>query len=91
MKKYLQERKRLIYLVSPALIGAIYLIACFVSMNQSIWLGESYNLYLARFDFAQIAELASANACPPLFFFVLKIWAHFCGYNIGGRKHHEYH
>jgi len=82
MKKYLQERKRLIYLVSPALIGAVYLIACFVGMNQSIWLGESYNLYLARFDFAQIAELASANGCPPLFFFVLKIWAHFCGYDI---------
>ena len=82
MKKIFQDRKRFFYLVSPALIGAIYLIACFISINQSITLGESYNMYLTRFDFGKITELAAANACPPLYFFVLKIWAHFCGYDI---------
>ena len=72
MKKFFQDRKRFFYLVSPALIGAIYLIACFISINQSITLGESYNMYLTRFDFGKITELAAANACPPLYFFVLK-------------------
>ena len=82
MKKFFQDRKRFFYLVSPALIGAIYLIACFVNINQSITLGESYNMYLTRFDFGKIAELASANACPPVFLFVLKGWAHFFGFNV---------
>lgn len=82
MKKFFQDRKRFFYLVSPALIGAIYLIACFVNINQSITLGESYNMYLTRFDFGKITELAAANACPPFYFFVLKIWAHFFGYDI---------
>lgn len=82
MKKYFQERKRIFYLVSPALIGAIFLIACFVNINQSITIGESYSMYLTRFDFGKITELASANACPPFFLFVLKIWAHFFGYNV---------
>ena len=82
MKKYLQERKRFFYLVSPALIGGIFLILCFLNLNQSVTLAESQNIYSTHFDFAKITEFSSANAMPPLFLYVLKIWAHICGNNI---------
>jgi len=82
MKKFFQDRKRFFYLVSPAIIGGIYLILCFLNLNQSVNLAESQNIYYTHFDFAKITEFSSANAYPPLFLFALKAWAHLCGNSI---------
>jgi 4-amino-4-deoxy-L-arabinose transferase-like glycosyltransferase len=82
MKKFFQDRKRFFYLVSPALIGGIFLILCFLNLNQSVSSIESQNIYYTHFDFSKITELTSTNAYPPLYYFVLKIWAHICGNNI---------
>ncbi len=83
MKKYLQERKRFIYLVSPALIGAAFLFLCFVGLNQSVTYQESYNLYQTRSDFAGIWNSTVSNAQqPPLYLLILKTWTHFAGHNV---------
>ena len=83
MKKFLQERKRFIYLVSPALIGAAFLFLCFTNLNQSISYPESYNLYQTRSDFASIWNASVSNAeQPPLYLLILKTWTHFAGHNV---------
>ena len=83
MKKYLQERKRFIYLVSPALIGLAFLFLCFIGLNQSATYQESYNLYQTRSDFAGIWNSTVSNAQqPPLYLLVLKTWTHFAGHNV---------
>ena len=82
MKKYWQERKRIIYLVSPALIGAIFLIMCFANFGQSVNYSESYNIHLTRNDFAGVWNTSIADATPPLYAFTLKTWAHFSGHSV---------
>ena len=82
MKKFLAERKRFIYLVAPAMIGAFFLILCILNINQSVSTAEAYNLYLTRFDFKHIWQFATTNANPPLYYCVLKIWAHIFGHSV---------
>ena len=83
MKKFLQERKRFIYLVSPALIGAAFLFLCFTNLNQSVSYPESYNLYQTRSDIASIWDSSISNAQqPPLYLLILKTWTHFIGHNV---------
>ena len=80
MKKYLQSRKRILCIVAPAIIGLIYLVLCFVNINQSIWFDESYSSYITRFDYGQMLEFTAADVHPPLYYILLKTWAHVFGH-----------
>ena len=80
MKKYLQSRKRILCIVAPAIIGLIYLVLCFANINQSIWFDESYSSYITRFDYGQMLEFTAADVHPPLYYILLKTWAHFFGH-----------
>ena len=80
MKDFLQKRRRIICILAPALIGALYLILCFANIRQSIWYDESYSAYLTHFDFGKIWHFTSADVHPPVYYFLLKIWAHFFGH-----------
>lgn len=80
MKKFLLERKRLIRLFAPAIIGLIFIILCFVNIDQSVSLNESINSYIVRYDFAKVLELSTTTSQPPLYYVILKIWSHFMGF-----------
>ena len=82
MKKFFQDRKRIILILAPLFIGLIYLLLCIANMHQSIWFDESYSAYLVRFDFGKIWEFTSVDVHPPLYYFLLKIWAHLFGHNV---------
>ena len=80
MKDYLRSRRRIFCILAPGLIGLLYMILCFVNLHQSIWYDESYSAYLTHFDFAGIWKYTAADVHPPLYYFLLKTWAHFFGH-----------
>ena len=86
MKKFLRERRRIIFIFTPVAIGLLYFLLCAVNLRQSVWLNESYGAYLTHFDFGKIWELSAANGYSPLYFFVLKIWAHFFGHGAAAMR-----
>ena len=78
--KYLRARKRIICISAPIIIGAIYMVLCIAQLNQSIWFDESYSAYLTRFEYPKIWAFTASDVHPPLYYFVLKTWAHFFGH-----------
>lgn len=80
MKKFLQDRKRIICILAPLLAGMLYLILCLICLRHSVSTAEAYNAYLARFDFGGIWDLAASGTEPPLYLFLLKVWAHVFGH-----------
>ena len=53
---------------------------CLFNLRNSVWFDESFSAYLTHFDFGKIWELTAADVHPPLFYFLLKIWAHIFGH-----------
>ncbi len=80
MKKFLQERKRIICILAPLGLGMVYLVLCMAGLQHAASTSEAYNAYLVRFDLSGIWELAATSTEPPLYLFVLKIWAHIFGH-----------
>lgn len=80
MKKFLQDRKRIICILAPLLAGMLYLILCLICLRHSVSTAEAYNAYLVRFDFGGIWNLATSGTEPPLYLFLLKVWAHVFGH-----------
>ena len=74
------SRKRVFLILTPAILGVIYMALCMVNMRQSIWFDEAYSSYLTRFDVGQIWNLTAADVHPPLYYFILKCWAHMFGH-----------
>ncbi len=77
---YLRSRKRIIGLFAPVLFGVLFMILCMPQLHQSLGADESYSAYLTRFEPAKIYELSAQNSQPPLYYFALKVWAHFFGH-----------
>lgn len=82
MKSFFQRNKRSLCIFGPILISLIFIILCLVNLNQSIWFDESYGAYLVRFKFSDIVHFTSNDVHPPLYYFLLKTWAHFFGFNV---------
>lgn len=81
MRRFVEKYKRPLTLVAPALIGALYLILCLVSVQQTIWFDESYTAYLIRFDYTDIVRYTAVDVHPPLYYLLLKTWSLIFGYN----------
>lgn len=81
MGRSIKEYKRFLTLIAPALFGALYLILCFCSIQQSIWFDESYTAYLIRSDFDDIIKYTAADVHPPLYYLLLKVWSMIFGYS----------
>ena len=81
MKSFFQSHKRSLCIFGPVLIGLIYILLCIANLNQSIWFDESYGAYLVRFKLSDIVHFTSIDVHPPLYYFLLKVWAHFLGFN----------
>lgn len=80
MREFLLARKRIICIAAPIAFGLLFMVLCMLQLKQSIWFDESYSAYLTRFDYPQIWNLTAQDVHPPLFYFVLKTWAHFFGH-----------
>jgi 4-amino-4-deoxy-L-arabinose transferase-like glycosyltransferase len=79
-RDYLRAHKRFISIFIPIFLGVLFMALCIVQLQRTIWFDESYSAYLTRFDFGKVWELTSADVHPPLYYFVLKTWAHFFGH-----------
>ena len=82
---YLQHRTRneqklfIWILVASALVaGSLSLI---IGMHQSVWFDEAYSILLAKHPVAQLVHLTSLDTHPPLFYILLKLWAHLFGWS----------
>ena len=82
MKSFFQRNKRSLCIFGPILISLIFIILCLANLSQSIWFDESYGAYLVRFKFSDIVHFTSNDVHPPLYYFLLKTWAHFFGFNV---------
>ena len=67
-------------ILTPAILGVLYMVLCICNLRQSIWFDESFSSYLTRFDLGKIWSLTAADVHPPLYYIVLKGWAHFFGH-----------
>ena len=77
---FIQARKRIICIITPALLGLLFMVLCIAQLQQSIWFDESYSAYLTRYEYPKVWELTSQDVHPPLYYFALKTWAHFFGH-----------
>ena len=67
-------------ILTPAVLGVLYMVLCICNLRQSIWFDESFSSYLTRFDLGKIWNLTAADVHPPFYYIVLKGWAHFFGH-----------
>lgn len=80
VKDFLRSRKRIICIIAPVLFGVLFMVLCIMQLRQSIWFDEAYSAYLTRFEYPKVWDLTAADVHPPLYYFVLKTWAHFFGH-----------
>ena len=80
-EQYLQSRKRIICILAPALFGLLFMILCFVRIDQSLSLNEVRRVNLAKTEPSALVVEAFENNQSPLFIAVLKLWSHFFGYH----------
>ncbi|MFZ1397748.1 MAG: glycosyltransferase family 39 protein, partial [Candidatus Promineifilaceae bacterium] len=72
------SRRRWLILLLLILLPAFWL-RLFLLDGQSLWWDEGISLHLATASFAEIVANRAANIHPPLYFFLLKIWAALTG------------
>ena len=77
---FIRAHKRIICIMAPVIFGLLYMVLCMVQLRQSIWFDESYSAYLTHFDYPKMWDLTAQDVHPPLYYFVLKTWAHFFGH-----------
>ena len=85
MKEFLVKRRRVFVLLTPAILGAIFIILCLLGANHSATTTEGQTVFMTRFDFGQVWQIAGEQGEGPLYYWAAKIWAHFFGhtdYNI---------
>lgn len=66
------------------LIPALFIftaISLWTITKTSIWFDEAFGAYLTRFDIFDIAKYTAMDVHPPLYYWFLKIWGLFFGYN----------
>lgn len=81
MTKSLSRNKSIaICILIPVIACAIFMTFCMLNITGTIWFDESYSAYLVRGDFGDIWNMTSLDVHPPLFYFLLKIWASIFGY-----------
>ena len=48
---------------------------------SSVWFDEAFGAYLIRFNFADVARYTASDVHPPLYYWALKLWSSWFGYN----------
>ena len=85
MKEFLVKQRRIFVLLTPAILGAIFIILCLLGLNHSATTTEGQTVFMTRFDGGQIWQIAGEQGEGPLYYWVAKAWAHYFGhtdYNI---------
>ena len=61
--------------IIPLIAGLIFFVLSVINLQLPVWFDESYTAYLTRGSFSDIWQLTSIDVHPPLYYFLLKIWA----------------
>ena len=63
-----------ILLLSSGVITYVVLTFLHIA-SSSIWFDEAFSAYLTRFNFFEIAKYTAYDVHPPLYYWILKLWA----------------
>lgn len=61
-------------------IGGVFLLSC--TLHQNLWFDETYSVALARTDFSELIQYASADVHPLFYYILLKLWSVIAGTSI---------
>lgn len=61
-------------------IGGFFLLSC--TLHQNLWFDETYSVALARTDFSELIQYASADVHPLFYYILLKLWSVIAGTSI---------
>ena len=82
LRHLLRTRERLFAVLAVFVAVALFVTLCATQVGRwSVWFDESFTAYLVKFNFADIAKWTSFDVHPPLFYWLLKIWAEFFGHS----------
>ena len=76
----LQKHRRAFVRLAPAILGMIFVILCLFGAQHSVTPAEARTVFMTRFDFGQVWEIAGEQGEGPLYYWLAKIWAHFFGH-----------
>ncbi len=74
-----KNKKHLLAILIPLVIGGIFLMLCLSNMTRAIWYDEGYSAYIIRGNFKDIWKMTAVDVHPPFYYFALKIWSLFFG------------
>jgi len=82
LRAFCHRREKLLAVAAVILAIAIFATICATQIGRwSVWFDESFTAYMIKFNFADIAKWTSFDVHPPLFYWLLKIWAAFFGHS----------
>ncbi len=59
---------------------AVFLTVTFINAPRaSIWFDEAFSLYIAQFNFWDIARYTASDVHPPMYYWFLKVWSNLFG------------
>lgn len=77
-------KKKIAFIKAHPRLDLVFLligVAVFVTIalvnapRASFWFDEAFGIYLIQFNFAEIAQFTAADVHPPLYYWILKVWA----------------
>ena len=74
-KQKLLDVSRRDWLLVIAALSVFITITLATITRFSIWFDESFSAYIIRFNFFDIAKYTASDVHPPLYYWILKIWA----------------
>lgn len=77
---FIQSRPRTDYIFVGVALALLIGLALWNISGPSIWFDEAFGAYLIQYNFLDIARYTATDVHPPLFYWVLKVWASIFGH-----------
>ena len=78
--EFLRRRRRAFVILTPTILGVVFIVLCLMGLQHSVNPAEARTVFVTRFDFGQIWDIAGSQGEGPLYYWLAKTWAHFCGH-----------
>lgn len=62
-------------------LSLVAILSSILALGQNIWFDEGYSIYVAQKPVAELINLVSVDAHPPLYYLILKLWGSLFGWN----------
>jgi mannosyltransferase len=72
---FIKAHPRLDLVILLAGVAVFVTIALFNVSNASFWFDEAFGIYLIQFNFIEVAQFTATDVHPPLYYWILKVWA----------------